>query len=220
MRTHRGINLSSVAGEGLTGLPGVLITVFFVFFGTCVVLSLFVPDFLEGDSGWLVPIFLLAVAGACGAFVLSQRHDSRLTAQLEQELHKLNETEGQGAVATTLGDVDERALAARGRGLGLKEFPADELRSVARADSYSPEGLLIVVILLFFLWGMVTVLTPMAHQGALPGGFVAMVVGAVIGYIYNRRRTHREARRVARDLERGNGWGSGSDGADEVHRGV
>ncbi len=84
MKLHRGINTSSIAGEGLEGLPGLLITIAFVF--------MFVGIFLPRKSGdWLLALFLSAEIGAAILYILADRHNRKESERLKKELHKIND---------------------------------------------------------------------------------------------------------------------------------
>jgi len=196
MRPHRGVNSSTVAGEGLEGLPGVLIAAFFVVSGLCLLLALFFPDYLQAVGDWAVPICMLVIVGACVVYVLSQMRDRALTAQLGQELHTLNEAGDRGTVpdgSTTLGMETSEALA--------MEMALASLQYGGKRRSISPEGLLVVVITIFFLWGMASSLLPMEYETVLLGVFVLAEVAGVIGYLFSQRRASRQADQLARALE-------------------
>ncbi len=83
MKLHRGINTSSIAGEGLEGLPGLLITIAFVF--------MFVYIFLpRKTSDWLLVLFLAVETGAAILYILADRHNRKESERLKKELHKIN----------------------------------------------------------------------------------------------------------------------------------
>jgi len=83
MKLHRGINTSSIAGEGLEGLPGLLITIAFVF--------MFVYIFLpRKTSDWLLVLFLAVEIGAAILYILADRRNRKESDRLKRELHKIN----------------------------------------------------------------------------------------------------------------------------------
>ena len=212
MRTHRGINLSNVVGEGLSGLPGVLIAAFFAFVMVGAFIALlagvlepfvakpFVVVVNFGENGMFLA-FLLTEAAACAVYVLSQRRDKRVTARILEELHKLNEAGSRESGTSAVADMDADALRAWHGHLGLADFKAEELRRAARPSGVSPEGLLIVVLGLLFVAGMADIFIPLGYEEELIGGFVSVAVGAGIGYVFHRLRVRRDAGRVARELE-------------------
>ena len=211
MRTHRGINMSSVAGEGLQDLPGLLIAVFFVMAGSYLVRIWFVPVGPGGVDAWLVVVWILLAPAACVGFLIGQRRDKQLRARIQEELHKLNETGALGESIRPLADAGDEALKAWHGELGLAEFKAEELRRAARPSAVSPEALLIVVLGLVFIAGMLDMFITLEHYETLENykyyeeelfaGFVAIVFGGGIGYVLHRIRVRREARRVARELD-------------------
>jgi len=83
MKLHRGINTSSIAGEGLEGLPGLLITIAFVF----TFVYIFLP---RKTSDWLLVLFLAVEIGAAILYVLADRHNRKESERLKRELHKIN----------------------------------------------------------------------------------------------------------------------------------
>ena len=83
MKIHRGINITSVAGEGLNGITGVLITVAFVF--------LFAGIFVPKTTWWFVPVFLAVETAATVLYVCCTRRSRRESDQLSRELHKIND---------------------------------------------------------------------------------------------------------------------------------
>jgi Flp pilus assembly protein TadB len=185
MTTHRGLNLSSIAQEGLEGLPGVLIAVFFVCCGTLLLLDLFTPAFTKANSNLLVAIYFLASAVAGITYVLSQRRDRRLTAQLEEQFHELSGPARQAGLSTAPAGVDESVV-------------VEQLPSVTPPDALAPEGLLAVVVWFFFLWGMIAMFVSPEHQNVLLGVFAAISGGVVIASILLRVRNHWRARQIAR----------------------
>jgi len=84
MKLHRGINITSVAGEGLNGLPGLLITVAFV----CLFAGIFVPR----ESGkWFLFVFLAIETGAAILYILIARRNREDSQRLKIELHRIND---------------------------------------------------------------------------------------------------------------------------------
>ncbi len=83
MKAHRGINMISVAGEGLNGVPGLLITVAYLF--------LFAGIFVPRNAGWFVPVFLAVEAGAVILYVMLQRRDREEVEEFKQEMHRIND---------------------------------------------------------------------------------------------------------------------------------
>lgn len=197
--------MSSVAGEGLQDLPGLLIAVFFVMAGSYLVRIWFVPVGPGGVDAWLVVVWILLAPAACVGFLIGQRRDKQLRARIQEELHKLNETGALGESIRPLADAGDEALKAWHGELGLAEFKAEELRRAARPSAVSPEALLIVVLGLVFIAGMLDMLSTPEHyeyfEEELFAGFVAIVFGGGIGYVLHRIRVRREAKRVARELD-------------------
>ena len=205
MTTHRGINMSSIAGEGLQDLPGLLIAIFFVMAGSYLVRIWFVPVGPGGVDAWLLGVWHLMAPAACVGFLISQRRDKQLRARIQEELHKLNEAGAPIESIRSLTDAGDEALKAWHGELGLAEFKAEELRRAARPSAVSPEALLIVVLGLVFIAGMLDMLSTPEHyeyfEEELFAGFVAIVFGGGIGYVLHRIRVRREAKRVARELD-------------------
>jgi hypothetical protein len=67
MRLHRGINTTSVTGEGLDGLPGLLIAIAF----PMLFAGIFIPH------KWFLGIFLAVEAGAAILYLLSEYRNRR-----------------------------------------------------------------------------------------------------------------------------------------------
>jgi hypothetical protein len=202
MKTHRGINMASIAGEGLAGLAGVIVVVFFLSAGTAFLLRLFAPRFFWSASGWLMPAFLLMGAVACAAYLVGQRRDRQMGARILEELHKLNEASPPSSGASSVADMDTEALQAWHGNLGLAEFNAEELKRAARPSAMSPEALLIMVLGLVFVVGMLDMFTWLEdYEKELIVGFVAIVFGTGIGYVFHRLRVRRDAERVASELD-------------------
>jgi len=84
MTLHRGINTSSIAGDGLEGLPGLLIAIAFVFIFICI----FLP---RNASNWLVVFFMLVEIGAAISYILIDRRNRKESERLIQQLHQINE---------------------------------------------------------------------------------------------------------------------------------
>jgi hypothetical protein len=85
MRMHRGINTANVAGEGLEGLPGLLIAIAFVF----IFLGLFLPSHSDG----LMIAWLIAEVGGAVLYLLAGRRDRRDTAYFQKTMHDINKDE-------------------------------------------------------------------------------------------------------------------------------
>jgi hypothetical protein len=84
MKLHRGINMTSVAGDGLVGLPGLLMTIAFVF--------IFAGIFVPPESGnWLLLVFLIVEAGSAFLYILNNRRSNKEFELLKKEMHKMNE---------------------------------------------------------------------------------------------------------------------------------
>lgn len=84
MKLHRGINMTSVAGDGLAGLPGLLMTIAFVF--------IFAGIFVPRESGnWLLLVFLIVEAGSAFLYILNNRRSTKEFELLKKEMHKINE---------------------------------------------------------------------------------------------------------------------------------
>ncbi len=84
MNLHRGINTTSIAGEGLNGLPGLMITIAFLFIFACI----FLP---RKASDWYLVLFFAVEIGAAIIYVVIQRRNRRASERLNRELHRLNE---------------------------------------------------------------------------------------------------------------------------------
>jgi hypothetical protein len=83
MKPHRGINSASVAGEGLDGLPGLLIAIAFIF--------MFLSIFLPRDNQWFLVLFVAVEAGAAALYIRGARRDRRDAARARRALHEINE---------------------------------------------------------------------------------------------------------------------------------
>jgi hypothetical protein len=195
MATHRGLNLSNIAQEGLEGLPGVLIAVFFAFGGVFLLLGLFAPDLTSGEAGtWFTIIYIAVSVVACIAYVLGQRRDRRLSAELQQQFHDLSGPARQAGAPTTPAGVDESAV-------------DGHLPSAPPSDPLAPEAVLAVIVWFFFLWGMMAMFVAPKNQNALLTVFAGISGGIVIASIFVRVRNRWRARRMERVRERRGGQG-------------
>ncbi len=90
-RLHPGINTTSIAGGGLEGLPGILLTVAFVFF--------FIFMFAGGTernaekSNRVLLWFLLSEGAACALYFVGKWREQKAIAELQQALRRLHEDE-------------------------------------------------------------------------------------------------------------------------------
>ncbi len=83
MRLRCGFDTGGSDGEAFEGLPGLLVTIAFVFMLACV--------FLPRDVGeWYLVLFLAVEVGAAILYVLADRHGRRESDRLRRELHKIN----------------------------------------------------------------------------------------------------------------------------------
>lgn len=84
---HRGINMTSLASEGLGNLPGLIITVavIFIFFGI----------FLPRDNQWFLVLFIATEIGVSVAYILLNRRSRRESEEMQQALHTINEQDHQ-----------------------------------------------------------------------------------------------------------------------------
>jgi len=199
--THRGINMASVAGEGLEDLAGLLILLFFVLAGLFVVRVWFGPSEFRAVDSWFALAWLLIAPAAIGAYMVGRRRDRQLTARLEQEFHRLSNGEVT-APPTTDREIEEFARTWKG-GLGFGAFPAEELRRAARPSVVSPEALLVVAIAAFFVVAMVSIIftfDPMEVGSVLWIGIFVVGAGGGIGYAYHRVQVRRRARTIEREL--------------------
>ena len=88
MKRHSGINTTHVTGEGLSGLPGLIITIFFLFLP----LGIFLPRDVQHDYGnWILGLFFLVVIVAGALYIRSVRRDREASEQVEKALHEINE---------------------------------------------------------------------------------------------------------------------------------
>jgi hypothetical protein len=83
MHVHRGINSSSIAGEGLDGLPGLLMTIAFVF--------IFLGIFWPRNNDWLGALFFIAEIGGAAIYIAVSRRNRRDSERCKQALHEINE---------------------------------------------------------------------------------------------------------------------------------
>jgi len=82
MHVHRGINSTSIAGEGLEGLPGLLMVIAFVF----IFLGLFMPR-----NNWFGGLFFIVEIGAAALYILLGRRNRKDSVGLQKTLHQINE---------------------------------------------------------------------------------------------------------------------------------
>jgi hypothetical protein len=88
MRRHSGINTTHVTGEGLSGLPGLIIMIFFLFLP----LAIFLPRSIQHDyRNWILGLFLLVVTVAAALYIRAARRDRAASEQVEKALHEINE---------------------------------------------------------------------------------------------------------------------------------
>lgn len=84
MKLHCGFNTSGSTGEGLEGLPGLLVTIAFVSIFLCI----FLPP---NASNWFLVLFLAVEIGASILYVLIDRRNLKESERLRKELHQINE---------------------------------------------------------------------------------------------------------------------------------
>ena len=94
MSLHRGINTTSIAGQGLEDLPGLIIAIAFVF----IFAGIFMP---RNASNWILVLFIVVEGVASAAYIVSQKRERKATQETQQMLHRLNEAEDQHADPTT-----------------------------------------------------------------------------------------------------------------------
>jgi hypothetical protein len=80
---HRGINIASVAGESLSGLPGLLMTIAFVF--------IFFGIFLPRDNQWFLVLFIAVEIAAAILYLVITRRNQRDAERVRRALHQINE---------------------------------------------------------------------------------------------------------------------------------
>ena len=88
MKLHRGINTTSIAGQGLEDLPGLIVAIAFVF----IFMGIFLP---RNASNWILVLFFLVEGIACAAYVISQKRERKAAQKVQQDFHRLNEPEDQ-----------------------------------------------------------------------------------------------------------------------------
>jgi uncharacterized membrane protein len=86
MRPHRGINTTSIAGEGFEGLPGLIMAIAFVFF--------FLGIFLPRYSNWPLAVFICVEVGAVTLYLLAARRNRADAERARKALHEINEDDG------------------------------------------------------------------------------------------------------------------------------
>jgi len=84
VKLHCGFNTSGSTGEGLEGLPGLLVTIAFVSIFLCI----FLPP---NASNWFLVLFLAVEIGASILYVLIDRRNLKESERLRKELHQINE---------------------------------------------------------------------------------------------------------------------------------
>ncbi len=223
MKPHRGIDMASIASAGLEGLPGVIIVTLFAWaaiggflsFPIWVlfeVLGLPVPSIGKSWTlrEWPIVLFLITEATACIAYTISQRRDARRTAELEEEFHSLNEPGAQIPARPTSPRERGGAIVPRRVEPVLSAFQTDELRRLPGSGGDAPEAILGVVIWLILLWGLGTMVLPVAEQRTFLRVVLAVAVGVLVGSLWSGRRARRQAKRLA--WASGGAGGSGSVG--------
>jgi hypothetical protein len=84
MKLHPGINTTSIAGDGLQGLPGLLMTIAFVF--------IFAGIFVSRESSyWFMAIFLAVETGAGILYILAERTSRKESEQVIRQMHRIND---------------------------------------------------------------------------------------------------------------------------------
>ena len=83
--SHRGINSTSLAGEGLGNLPGLLITIAFVF--------MFFGIFLPRHNQWFLVLFIAAEIVAAVVYIGVTRHSRKESERLQEVLREINDPE-------------------------------------------------------------------------------------------------------------------------------
>ena len=84
MKLHPGINTTSIAGDGLQGLPGLLMTIAFVF--------IFAGIFVSRESSyWFMAIFLAVETGAVILYILAERTSRKESEQVIRQMHRIND---------------------------------------------------------------------------------------------------------------------------------
>jgi len=83
MTPHRGINTSSIAGEGFEGLPGLIMAIAFVFF--------FLGIFLPRNSNWPLAVFIFVEITAVTLYIIGARRSRADSEKAWKALHEINE---------------------------------------------------------------------------------------------------------------------------------
>jgi uncharacterized membrane protein YccC len=83
MKTHRGINSASITGEGLEGLPGLIIAIAFVFF--------FFSIFLPRNADWILGVFIAVEVIAATLYIRGARRDRDDSERAARAMHEINE---------------------------------------------------------------------------------------------------------------------------------
>ncbi len=196
MKPSSGFNLSSVAGAGLQGLPGVAIAVAFVL----IFIAFLLPnEWRDGDTGdMLFVLFLLIEVGACLAFVGAERRDRRLSERIEQELHLLSEG-GHRAVHPNRRNAREQP-----RGVLMRK-PARIWWQSITASGVSLDGLVALSVVLLFVFGMVGIFVSPNDLWLVFLVWALVEAAVVIGFVQAERRSARQLARVAKELQAENG---------------
>jgi len=88
MKAHSGINTTHITGEGLSGLPGLIITIFFIFLP----LGIFLPRQVQDEyKNWILGLFFLVEIGAAALYIRSARRDREAAERLAKTMHEINE---------------------------------------------------------------------------------------------------------------------------------
>jgi hypothetical protein len=86
-KLHRGINTSSIAGEGLAGVPGLVMTIGFVF----IFLGALVPTYVQrAYNNWFLLLFAICEIGGIVLYVRAARRSKRESQRLSEMLHEIN----------------------------------------------------------------------------------------------------------------------------------
>jgi uncharacterized membrane protein len=80
---HRGINSSNVTGEGLEGLPGLLMAIAFVF--------IFLGIFMPRNNDWLGVLFFGAEISAATIYLVAGRRNRKDSEDVARVMHQINE---------------------------------------------------------------------------------------------------------------------------------
>jgi uncharacterized membrane protein len=84
MKLTCGFNTSGSAGDGIEGLPGLLVVIAFVFITT----GVFLP---RNPGSWPIVIFLLVEISAAILYILINRRNRRESERLMRQLRQINE---------------------------------------------------------------------------------------------------------------------------------